>query len=102
MFAFLNSPLQVLLETFLLTNLSINTILSINLFLLGSIWFLIYHCFNRFLYMYNMSHVTEQVQETYRNVSIGNLEIQCSVQTFYINEMDSFWGPIREFVFRKM
>ena len=42
----------------------------INLFLLGSIWFTIYHCLNRFLYMYKIFQLTEQnlyVQVTYRN-----------------------------------
>ena len=32
---------------FLSTNISIDAISSINLFLFGSIWFTIYHCFNR-------------------------------------------------------
>ena len=42
----------------------------INLFLLGSIWFTIYYCLNRFLYMYKIFQLTEQnmyVQLTYRN-----------------------------------
>ena len=76
MFVFLNSTLQVLLKTpvfcniFQLTNISMGTIASIYLFQLGSIWFIIYRCFNRVLYMYNISHITEEkvhVQVTCRN-----------------------------------
>ena len=40
------------------------------LFLLWSIWFTIYYCLNRFLYMYKIFQLTEQnmyVQVTYRN-----------------------------------
>ena len=47
-----------------------DTISIISLFLLWSIWFTIYYCLNRFLYMYKIFQLTEQdmyVQVTYRN-----------------------------------
>ena len=94
----LNSTLQVFLKTsllkniFLMTNISIEAISSTNLFLLRSVWFTIYHCFNRFLYMYNISNVTEQrrmfIRIAYRNPMFS---------TFYINDMDNSLGAILEF-----
>ena len=47
-----------------------DAISSINPLLLGSAWFTIYKCFSRFLYMRNMSHVTEQKTQ---DVRIANL-----------------------------
>ena len=43
----------------------------ISLFLLWSIWFIIYYCLNRFLYIYKIFQLTEQnmyLQVTYRNL----------------------------------
>ena len=66
MVVILNSTLQVFLKVsllniiFQLTNISMDAVSSIKSFLLGSVWFNIYHCFNRFLYMHNISHATEQ------------------------------------------
>ena len=71
MFVFLNSTYKVI---------SIKQHFPINKYLygrnigykyvsVGSIWFTIYRCFNRFLYMYKISHVTQQkmyVQVIYR------------------------------------
>ena len=66
MFVFLNRSLYI----FLNRSISIDAILIISLFLLGSIWFTIYYCLDRFLYMYKMFQLTEQnmfVQVTYKN-----------------------------------
>ena len=61
----LNTKLQVFLKTFLLnnicllTNISMAVVSSVNPFLLGSVWFTIYHCIWRFLYMYSICYRTK-------------------------------------------
>ena len=57
---FLKRPL--LNSIFLSTNLSMAAISSINLYRLASVWFSIYHGFNRVLLMYDISLVTEKIR----------------------------------------
>ena len=71
----LNSTLQVLLKTFQLKQqFPINEYIygsniEDKLFLLESVWFCIYHCFNRFLYVYHATCYRTKtcVQISYRN-----------------------------------